>query len=212
MQSIGASPRLVAMMVALAVALAVASTAAADSEGRSPSESRKVAPAPRRTPDLTRAPDIHFEPTPQSAVDKMLAMAGIKKTDVVYDLGCGDGRIVVTAAKRYGVRAIGVDIDPERVKESRANVRKNRVGRLVTIKHADIFEFDFSNADVVTLYLLPDLNVRLMPKLSQLKPGARIISYEFGMSGAVPAEVFEGRDANDDPYTIYKWVVPWKKQ
>ena len=113
----------------------------------------------------------------------MVEMAQIKKGDVVYDLGCGDGRIVVTAAKKYGVKAIGFDIDPERVKDSNENVKKNKVENLVTIEEKDIFELDLRPASVVTLYLLPELNVKLMPQLAKLKPGSRIVSHDFAMDG-----------------------------
>jgi SAM-dependent methyltransferase len=152
----------------------------------------------------TRTPDVIFVPTPQDAVDKMLELAQVKTNDVVYDLGCGDGRIVVTAAKKYGVKAIGIDIDPKRIAESRENVRTNNVGHLVTIKQADIFEQDLSPASVVTLYLLPSLNVKLIPQLQKLAPGARIISYQFDMHGVKPEQVYNGR------FTVYKWVAPLK--
>src|SRR5438445_5763984 len=115
--------------------------------------------------DDKKEPDVIYVPTPQAVVDKMLQMAEVKKGDVVYDLGCGDGRIVVTAAKKYGCKAVGFDIDPDRVKEARENVRKAGVGDLVTIKQEDIFKQDLSKASVVTLYLLPELNVRLIPQL-----------------------------------------------
>jgi SAM-dependent methyltransferase len=175
-----------------------------------------------------REPDILYVPTPQKVVDKMLEMAEIKKGDVVYDLGCGDGRIVVTAAKRYGVKAAGFDIDPVRVRESRENVRKNNVEHLVTIHHEDVFTLDLREANVVTLYLLPSLNVKLMPQLEKLKPGSRILSHDFNMAGAKPVEVyrmntsgdfegdFEGDDDGeyygDEVHTIYKWIVPWEKE
>jgi len=105
-----------------------------------------------------------------------------------------------------------VDIDPERVRESRANARRSGVDKLVTIRHADIFETDFSDADVVTLYLLPTLNVRLMPQLRKLRPGTRILSFDFDMEGAKPAEVFHGVTSDGDGYQIYKWVVPWQEE
>jgi SAM-dependent methyltransferase len=190
--------------VALSLLLLGAAPALAQGTKQAPK-----AKAPPPSPD--RTPDVVFVPTPQEAVDKMLEMAGVKKGELVYDLGCGDGRIVVTAAKRYGARGVGVDIDPERVRESRANVKKNRVGNLVRILHADIFELDFSDASVVTLYLLPSLNVKLMPQLAKLKPGTRIISYDFDMAGAKPAETFKGETKDGRPYTIYKWIVPWEK-
>jgi SAM-dependent methyltransferase len=155
----------------------------------------------------TKKPDVIFVPTPQPAVDKMLELAEIKPGDVVYDLGCGDGRIVVTAAKKYGVKAFGFDIDPQRVKESLENVRTNKVGHLVTIKQADIFTLDLSQADVVTLYLLPSLNVRLIPQLEKLKPGARVISFTFEMDGVKPTLVHEEKE-----HTIYKWVTPLQRE
>jgi hypothetical protein len=169
-----------------------------------------------------RKPDILYVPTPQEVVDKMLEMAEIKEGDVVYDLGCGDGRIVVTAAKRYGVKAVGFDINPKRVRESLENVRKNNVEHLVTIKHEDVFTLDLSQANVVTLYLLPSLNVKLMPQLEKLRPGSRILSHDFDMRGAKPVEKYRmnssgnGNDDDEEYYgeeqhTIYKWIVPWEK-
>ncbi len=160
-----------------------------------------------------KAPDVIFVPTPMDAVEKMIEAAQIKKGDVLYDLGCGDGRIVVTAAKKYGIKAVGIDIDPQRVKDSLENVKTNGVEKLVTIKQADIFEEDISDASVVTMYLLPDLNVKLMPKLAKLKPGTRIISYQFDMRGAKPVEIIQLKDKDNGwSRTIYKWVVPWEKE
>jgi len=159
-----------------------------------------------------RKPDVIFVPTPNETVEKMLQMAEIKKGDILYDLGCGDGRIVIAAAKKYGVKAIGVDIDPERVKESLANVKKEGVEHLVTIKQADIFELDFSDANVVTMYLLPELNVKLMPKLAKLKPGTRIVSHDFDMKGAKPKETVSVETDRGYDSTVYKWVVPWEKE
>ncbi|MHB1306107.1 MAG: SAM-dependent methyltransferase [Limisphaerales bacterium] len=162
---------------------------------------------------VVRKPDVVFVPTPTGVVDKMIELAEIKPGDVLYDLGCGDGRFVVAAARKHGIKAVGVDIDPQRVADSLANVRSNKVEHLVTIKQADIFELDFSDATVVTLYLLPELNVRLKPKLAKLKPGTRILSYEFEMAGAKPLRVVEcpaGPGFDHYPSTIYKWVVPWE--
>ena len=139
----------------------------------------------------TKTPDVIFVPTPQEVVDKMLELAEVKEGDVVYDLGCGDGRIPVTAAKKYGVKAVGFDVDPKRIKESNENVQKNGVGKLVTIKQEDIFKQDLSKANVVTLYLLPSLNVKLMPQLRKLKPGSRIVSHSFDMRGAKPKKVVQ---------------------
>jgi tRNA G37 N-methylase Trm5 len=160
-------------------------------------------------------------PTPQGVVDKMLELAEVKPGDVVYDLGCGNGRIVVTAAKKYGVKAVGFDINPERIKESLENVRENHVENLVTIRQEDIFTLDLSEASVITLYLLPSLNVKLMPQLAKCKPGTRIVSHDFDMRGAKPVLVHkmnvEGDNSDENTnygpdHTIYKWVVPWEKE
>jgi SAM-dependent methyltransferase len=139
--------------------------------------------------DENREPDVIFVPTPQDVVDKMLELAQVTKDDLLYDLGCGDGRIVVTAAKRYGCKAVGYDIDPERVEESQENVEKNNVGHLAAIEQKDIFTLDLSKANVVTLYLLPRLNVKLIPQLEKLKPGSRIVSHDFRMRGIKPDEL-----------------------
>jgi precorrin-6B methylase 2 len=156
-----------------------------------------------------REPDVIFVPTPQDVVDKMLELAHVKKDDLLYDLGCGDGRIVVTAAKRYGCKAVGYDIDPERVKESLQNVRKNNVGNLVKIEQKDIFTLDLSEANVITLYLLPSLNVKLFPQLEKLKPGSRIVSHDFRMRGVKPDKVIElHSNYDDDEHKIFLWTTP----
>ncbi|MHC4396786.1 MAG: methyltransferase domain-containing protein [Planctomycetota bacterium] len=157
-------------------------------------------------------PDVVFVPTPQDVVDKMLELAEVKKGDLVYDLGCGDGRIVVTAAKRYGCKAIGYDIDPQRVEESLENVERNNVGRLVKIEQKDIFTLDLSKANVIMLYLLPELNVKLIPQLEKLKPGSRIVSHDFDMEGVRPDKVVTlTSDEDGDERKIYLWTSPLKK-
>lgn len=159
------------------------------------------------------AVDVIYLPTPQDVVDKMLELAQVKKEDLVYDLGCGDGRIVVTAARKYGCRAEGFDIDPRRVKESLENVRKNNVGNLVTIEQKDIFTLDLSEADVITLFLLSRLNVKLIPQLEQLRPGSRIVSHNFAMEGIKPDKVVTMFSSEDQyEHTIYFWVTPLKKE
>ncbi|WP_406700505.1 methyltransferase domain-containing protein [Singulisphaera sp. Ch08] len=156
-------------------------------------------------------PDVMYVPTPQVVVDRMLELAEVRNGDNLHDLGCGDGRIVVTAAKKYGAKGTGYDIDPKRIYESRENVRKNGVESLVTIKQEDIFEVDLSEANVVTLYLLPELNVRLMPKLRQLKAGTRIVSHDFDMKGAKPKKTITLRLPEDEEeHIVYLWVVPWE--
>ena len=155
----------------------------------------------------TPAPDVIFVPTPQEVVDKMLELAKVGKGDVLYDLGSGDGRIPVTAAKRFGIRATGIDIDPQRIAEANENARKNGVSHLVRFRQENLFKADFSQATVVTLYLLPDLNVKLRPRLlAELKPGTRIVSHQFDMGTGQPERKLElnGR-------TIYLWTVPPRK-
>lgn len=161
---------------------------------------------------MGRKPDVGFVPTPMQAVERMVAMAELKPGELVYDLGCGDGRIVVAAARQTKIKAVGVDINPERVAESRAAVRAAGLDESVEIRQADIFDLDLSAADVVFLYLTPRLNERLMPQLRKLKPGARIISYEFDMGSAVPAEVVRQKFDQFGEQRIYKWVVPWKER
>jgi ribosomal protein L11 methylase PrmA len=152
----------------------------------------------------TRTPDVIYVPTPPEVVEAMLKVANVKAGDVVYDLGCGDGRIVVTAAQKYGARGIGIDIDPQRIKEANANVQKAGVGDRVKIMQADLFETPISEATVVTLYLLPSLNVKLMPKLmKELKPGTRIVSHAFDMGDWKPEQTL-----NVDGRTVYYWTIP----
>jgi SAM-dependent methyltransferase len=153
---------------------------------------------------------VIFKATPQEVVDRMLVLARLKPSDVLYDLGCGDGRIVITAAKRYGVKAVGVEIDPKRVAESRENARKAGVDHLVTIIEQDLFKTDLTSASVVTLYLLPTLNVRLMPQLSRMKPGSRVLSHSFAMKGAKPSAIERVHTPDGAVRTVFLWVVPWK--
>jgi tRNA G37 N-methylase Trm5 len=159
-----------------------------------------------------REPDVIFVPTPQEVVEEMLKLAKVTKDDVVYDLGCGDGRIVVTAAKNYGCKAVGFDIDPQRIKDSLENVKKNNVEKLVEIKQEDIFKLDLSKANVITLYLLPDLNVKLIPQLEKLKPGSRIVSHSFDMEGVEPDKKVELKTKSAGERTIYLWTTPLKKK
>jgi tRNA G37 N-methylase Trm5 len=158
-----------------------------------------------------REPDVIYVPTPQEVVDKMLEMADVRKGEIVYDLGCGDGRIPVTAAKKYGVQAFGWDINPVRVAESLKNVKENKVEQLVTIKLGDIFELDLSKADVITLYLLPQLNVKLIPQLDKLKPGCRIVSHDFNMEGVKPKREISFTPSGGRDHRIYLWVTPLEK-
>ena len=150
-----------------------------------------------------RAPDVIFVPTPSQVVDEMLKVTNVKSGDVLYDLGSGDGRIVITAAKRFGVRGVGIDIDPQRIAEANENARKEGVAHLVTFKQADLFATDISEATVVTLYLLPRLNVKLRPKLfADLKNGTRIVSHAFDMAEWEPEKHLkvDGRD-------VFYWTI-----
>jgi SAM-dependent methyltransferase len=149
--------------------------------------------------------DVHFVPTPEEVVDRMLTMAKVTDKDFVIDLGSGDGRIVIAAAKKYGARGMGVDLDPQRIAEARANLEKAGVGDKVEFRQQNLFETDLSKATVLTMYLLPRLNLQLRPALLDLKPGTRLASHAFDMGEWRPErhEKVEGRDA-------YFWVVPAK--
>ena len=154
----------------------------------------------------TRRPDVIYVPTPDEVVDAMLTVAKVTKADVLYDLGSGDGRIPVAAAKKYGARAVGIDIDPQRVKEANENVQRNGVADKVKIMQADLFEVNLAEATVVTLYLLPSLNQKLMPKLmKELKPGTRVVSHAFDMGEWKPDQEL---DVNGRK--VYFWVIPKK--
>lgn len=156
-----------------------------------------------------RKPDVIYVPTPEEVVEEMLKVAKVGKNDVVYDLGCGDGRIVITAAKKYGARGIGVDIDPQRIKESNENAQKAGVADRVKFLQQDLFTLDFKDATVVTLYLLPQLNLKLRPKLlSELKPGTRIVSHAFDMGDWKPEQTMSVSSGDQVDRTIYYWVVP----
>jgi len=165
-----------------------------------------ITPALAQTVAPSRRPDVIYVPTPEPVVEAMLQVANVTKNDVVYDLGCGDGRIPVTAARKYVARGVCFDIDPERIKEANANVARNNVGNLVKVVQADLFEQDLSGATVVTLYLLPSLNVKLMPKLmKELKPGTRIVSHAFDMGDWKPE-----KELDVDGRKVYFWTIPKK--
>lgn len=178
-----------AIPFAAALALSVATACSAETTSAQQSEVR---------------PDVIFVPTPQPVVDAMLKMANVRKGDILYDLGSGDGRIPITAARRFGVQGVGIDIDPERIAEANASAREAGVTHLVTFRNEDLFSADFSRASVVTLYLLESLNAKLRPKLlAELKPGTRIVSHAFTMGDWVPE-----KQQTIDGSTIYMWTVP----
>jgi SAM-dependent methyltransferase len=156
----------------------------------------------------TRAPDVVYVPTPQDVVDEMLRLAGVTKDDVVYDLGCGDGRLVITAAQRFGARGVGIDIDPQRVRESHVNAREAGVADRVQFFQQDLFTADIRDATVVTLYLLSKLNVELRPKLlSDLPPGTRIVSHDFDMAEWRPDQTVRVKGPSRQ-HVVYYWVIP----
>ena len=149
--------------------------------------------------------DVWYVPTPEAIVDRMLLMAKVKPLDVVYDLGCGDGRIVIAAAKKYGTRGVGIDLDPARIREARANAKAAGVEKLVRFEVADLFKTDLSEATVVTLYLLPEINRRLRPKLiAELRAGSRVVSHDFDMGKEWPPDEYV-KLGNDG---IYLWHIP----
>jgi SAM-dependent methyltransferase len=178
------------IMIALAAALALAAPLPAAAQAQ-------------RQP-ASQTPDVIFVPTPQDVVDDMLRLANVQKGDVLYDLGSGDGRIPIAAARKYGIRATGIDIDPERIREATENAKKAGVTHLVQFRQENLFTADFKDATVITLYLLPDLNVKLRPKLwNELKPGTRIVSHQFEMGAWKPEKKLESNGR-----TIYFWTVP----
>jgi uncharacterized protein (TIGR03000 family) len=158
-----------------------------------------------REPGKRPITDVEYEPTPPEVVDALLRLARVTSKDVLWDLGCGDGRIPVAAARDYGCKAQGFDIDPQRVKESLANVRRHGVERLVTIEQRDIFTLDLSKGPtIVTLYLLPRLNARLLPQLRKLPPGTRVISVAHRMADIKPDEQIVV-DTDLGEFDIYLW-------
>jgi cyclopropane fatty-acyl-phospholipid synthase-like methyltransferase len=141
--------------------------------------------------------------TPPEVVNKMLDLAQPKSGDVIYDLGCGDGRIVIQAAKHYGVRGVGIDNNPERILEAQGNARREGVSNLVQFRVGDLYDADIRNATIVALYLLPDVNLRLRPKLqNELRPGARIVSHTFGMGNWKP-----NKEQTVDGQKIFLWKI-----
>jgi SAM-dependent methyltransferase len=153
-------------------------------------------------------PDIAYIPTPSEIISSALSLAKIVKGDVIYDLGCGDGRVAIAAAKTWGIRAVGIDIDPNRIQEAKQNAEAAGVERLVEFRLQNLFECDFSDASIIFIYLLPHLNLRLKPKLfHQLKPGTRIISRDFDMGDWQPDQLITVREIEEES-TIYYWLIP----
>ena len=172
---------------------------------QAPAPAPAASPAPAAQQQELRAPDVIYVPTPDDVVDAMLKVAKVGKADVLYDLGSGDGRIPITAARKYGIaKGIGIDINPERIAEANENLRKAGVADRVQFINADLFESDFSDATVITLYLLPALNLKLLPKLLQeVRPGTRIVSHAFDMGSWQPEQTL-----NIDGRSVYFWRIP----
>ncbi len=187
------------ILAALAFSLLVSMT------GPQPVYSENPAPSWYAPAENRPALDVPYVPTPEEVVNEMLNLAGVNSRDILYDLGCGDGRIVVTAAKERNVRrAVGVDLDPRRIEQSRENARQAGVTARVSFQQKDLFAVDMKEATVVSLYLLPTINLKLRPKLLRdLKPGARIVSHDFNMGDWQP-----DREVQLNEHTIYFWVVP----
>jgi len=183
--------------VSASILLVVALSAAAQTAAQQ-------APAAAPQKEL-RAPDVVFVPTPQDVVEAMLKVAKVGKGDVLYDLGSGDGRIPITAAQKYRIAlGIGIDINPERIKEANENLSKARVGNRVRFVNADLFETDLSDATVITLYLLPALNLKLLPKLlKEVKPGTRVVSHAFDMGSWKPQQTLQVGTRS-----VYFWTIP----
>jgi ribosomal protein L11 methylase PrmA len=189
--------RLHRSLLVSALALALAATVAATTA------------AQQQLKPLEKEPEVPYVPTHELVVAEMLKVAKVGKNDVLYDLGSGDGRIPITAAKRFGTRGVGVDIDPARVTEARANAVKAGVADKVKFMQQDLFETDIKEATVVTLYLLPDVNLRLRPKLlADLKPGTRVVSHNYDMGDWKPLQTITVKVPEE--HTIYYWVVPPK--
>jgi ribosomal protein L11 methylase PrmA len=190
------------MRVMLSGAIALLSFAA--SAVAAPAVAADAASPAAQSQAPARTPDVIYVPTPTEVVDAMLKVANVGPNDVVYDLGCGDGRIPVTAAQKYGARGVCIDIDPQRIKEANASVARAGVGDRVTVRQADLFQVDLSEATVVTLYLLPSLNLKLQPKLlRELKPGTRIVSHAFDMGEWKPEQELEINGRH-----VYFWTIP----
>jgi len=187
-----------------ALVVLVLMTGVVAAAGQGPLAPATAAPDAQQNPPL-RSPDVIYVPTPPEVVQAMLKAAKVGAGDVVYDLGCGDGRIVITAVKDFGAaRGIGIDIDPQRIKEATENLHVAGVGDRVRFLNQDLFETNFSEASVVTLYLLPSLNLKLRPKLlKELKPGTRIVSHAFDMGDWKPEQ-----ELDVDGRTVYLWIVP----
>jgi len=192
--------RYVSRIIIIAVALAVVPSSISAAEKKKETQSM-------------RGPDVVYVGTPYDLVSIMLQMAHIKKSDQVYDLGCGDGRMLVLAAQKYGAHGVGYEIDPERVQAARENAERNKVAKLVEIIQGDIFTVDLSKVDVLPLYLLPEMNKKLIPQIEKMKPGSRIVCHEYGLEGIVPDETRTVISNEDNAsHTLMLYTTPLKRR
>jgi SAM-dependent methyltransferase len=206
--------RRIGLLIAVVVMTTLACTFSDQATPSAPISS--PSPTPSTTESVTTveiAPpslEVPYVPTPQDIVDRMLAMVKVNRNDVVYDLGSGDGRILITASQRYGARGVGYELDPRRIQEANENARAAGVQDRVKFIKQDLFEADLSAATVVTLYLLPQVNLKLRPKLlRELRPGARIVSHNYGLGDWDPVKT-ERLDSGNREHLVFYWVVPAK--
>lgn len=199
----------------LLLAAAIAFVTACSQERASGTAENTVAVAPASETVATPVPkkdlDVPYVPTPQTVVDEMLAMAEVTGNDVLYDLGSGDGRIPITAAKKFGTRGVGIDLNPVRVREANENAKEAGVTEKVRFIEGDLFQQDFNEATVVTLYLLPDVNIKLRPKLLAMKPGTRVVSHNYNMGDWDPEKMKTMKTPDGVEHHIYFWRVPEKQ-
>lgn len=175
-----------------------------ETEVQSPNPTAQTSTPATTAPTQATPADVPYVPTPTSVVDEMLRVAKVSASDRLYDLGSGDGRIVITAAQQYGAQGVGVDVNPELIQQARENANQAGVENRVEFRQQDLFQTDLSQATVVTLYLLPEVNLRLRPKLlRELQPGTRVVSHAFDMGDWEPQQTVQV-----DGRTIYYWVVP----
>jgi SAM-dependent methyltransferase len=195
------------------MALLFVITALMAPQARFSAVAQNVAPE-EKEPTHMRTPDVVFVGTPYDLISTMLQMADVKKTDMIYDLGCGDARILVLAAQKYGAQGVGYDIDPERVIESRQNVTKNNVQDLVKIIQADIFTLDLEKADVMPLYLHPDMMRQLVPQVEKMKPGTRIVTHEYGFPDIYKPDKKVTIISNEDnaEHHLMLYTLPLKRE
>jgi hypothetical protein len=199
-----------ALLVGLALIALLGPVAGTMAQSPAPATAPATGAAPAAPAPARKDLDVPYVPTPEKVVAEMLAMAGVGKKDVLYDLGSGDGRIVISAAQRFGTRGVGIDIDPDRIKEANQKAREAGVTKRVRFINGDIFDADIRDATVVTLYLLPAVNMKLRPKLlSDLRPGTRIVSHNYDMGDWKPEKVTRMRLPSGE-HTVYYWVVPEK--